>query len=114
MPPCPHGRLIELFGQRLPELPQPRPELWGGKNADAMRSRWRWVLSAKTKAGKRYAEDSDAAVDWFDRFFGYVAKCPHLVGHNDRGWTADLGWLMKADNFAKVIQGNYDPKLEAA
>lgn len=79
-----------------------------------MRSRWRWVLSAKTKAGKRYAEDADEAIGWFDRFFGYVAKCPHLVGHNDRGWTADLGWLMKADNFAKVIQGNYEPQREAA
>ncbi len=113
LPACPHIRLLELFGQRLPVLPQPKPELWAGKSADAMRARWKWVLTAKRTNGKRYATDAAEALDWFDRFFGYVAGSDFLTGRNGKWTNCDLGWLMKADNFAKVVQGNYENK-EAA
>lgn len=114
MPSCPHLRLLELFGRHLPELPQPKPELWQGKNAEAMRARWKWVLTAKRgTTGKRYAETADQAMDWFDRFFGYVAKSDFLTGKNGKWTNCDLGWLMKADNFSKVVSGNYENK-EAA
>lgn len=113
MPACPHTRLLELFGRHLPELPQPKPELWNGKPAEAMKARWRWVLTAKRSSGKRYAENAAEAVDWFDRFFGYVAKSDFLTGRSGKWTNCDLGWLMKADNFAKVVQGNYENK-EAA
>lgn len=111
-PPCPHLRLIELFGTHLPDLPQPKPELWQGKNADAMRARWRWVLTAKTRAGQRYATTESEALDWFCRFFSYVEKSDFLSGRNGKWGGCDLGWLMKADNFAKVVQGNYENRGE--
>lgn len=110
LPACPHTRLLELFAKHLPELPQPKPELWNGKPADAMRARWRWVMGAKHKSGKRYAETPAQAIDWFDRFFGYVAGSDFLTGRNGKWTNCDLGWLMKADNFAKVVQGNYENK----
>lgn len=31
-----------------------------------------------------------------------------LNGKNDRGWVATFDWLMKPNNFAKVLEGNYD------
>jgi biotin operon repressor len=112
LPDCPHGEIIELFAKHLPALPQPKAELWDGQRAKSLRARWIWVLTAKkTKgehAGQPYATDKASALAWFGRFFAYVAeKCPHLTGTNDRGWTADLGWLVKSDNFSKVLQGNY-------
>lgn len=110
LPDCPHTEIIQLFGERLPELPQPRAELWDGQRAKALTARWRWCLTAKRADGRRYATDRDEALQWFGRFFGYVRRCPLLMGENDRNWTADLGWLVKADNFAKVQQGNYDNK----
>lgn len=113
LPACPHTRLLELFGRHLPELPQPKPELWAGKPAEAMKARWRWVLTAKRTSGKRYAENVAEAVDWFDRFFGYVAKSDFLTGRSGKWTNCDLGWLMKADNFAKVVQGNYENKETA-
>lgn len=113
LPPCPHDNLIDLFGQHLPTLPQPKKELWEGKNAEAMRTRWKWVMTAKKKNGDRYATTKDEALAWFSRFFGYVATSDFLSGRNGK-WTAcDLGWLVKADNFAKVLQGNYDNKAIA-
>lgn len=112
LPDCPHGEIIKLFAKHLPALPQPKAELWDGQRAKSLRARWVWVLTAKkTKgehAGQPYATDRASALEWFSRFFAYVAeKCPHLTGTNDRSWTADLGWLVKSDNFSKVLQGNY-------
>ena len=113
LPTCPHETLIDLFSENLPTLPQPKKELWVGKNAEAMRTRWRWVLSAKKKSGDRYATNRDEAIAWFGRFFAHVAKSEFLSGTNGKWTGCDLGWLMKADNFAKVVSGNYDNK-EAA
>lgn len=112
LPTCPHETLIDLFGQHLPTLPQPKKELWQGKNAEAMRTRWKWVLTAKKRSGERYAATGEEAVDWFSRFFSYVAKSEFLSGASGKWTGCDLGWLMKADNFAKVVQGNYESKGE--
>lgn len=114
LPDCPHMKILESFGKHLPELPQPKPELWQGKNADNLRSRWKWVLTARRKNGNRYAEDQQQALDWFDRFFNYVAGSDFLSGRNGKWTNCDLGWLVKADNFAKVVQGNYENQKAAA
>lgn len=110
LPDCPHAEIIELFGDKLPELPQPRTELWGGQRAKALKARWRWCLTASRKDGRRYATNRDEALLWFGKFFAYIRRCPHLMGDNTRGWTPDLGWLVKEENFTKVQQGNYEVK----
>lgn len=112
LPHCPHVLLIDLFGQHLPELPQPKPEMWDGKNAENMRARWRWVLTAKRKSGQRYAENAEEALAWFGRFFAYVAGSDFLMGRRN-DFTCSLQWLMKAENFGKVVQGNYENKAAA-
>lgn len=108
IPNCPHQQLIDLYAQHLPELPYPR--IWEGERQNAMRARWRWVLTAKQKNGQQYATDEASAVAWFDRFFSYVAKSDFLSGRNGKWGGCDLGWLVKAENFAKVVQGNYENK----
>ena len=113
--PCPHGELLAIFAEELPTLPQPRAEAWTGARAKSLSCRWKWVLTAKKPSGQRYATTKAEGLDFFRRFFGYVATCPHLVGENNRGWMADLGWLANETNFSKVIDGNYDRKeLETA
>jgi uncharacterized protein YdaU (DUF1376 family) len=107
LPACPHLELIDLFGRHCPELPQPKPELWTGKSADHMRARWKWVLTATRRSGERYATTRDQALDWFGRFFTYVAKSDFLMGRSG-DFACSLQWLMKAENFAKVVQGNYE------
>jgi hypothetical protein len=113
IPDCPHLVLIDLYGKHLPELPQPRPELWDGKNAANMRARWKWVLTARKRDGSRYAENEAEALDFFTRFFAYVSGSAFLSGRNGKWGGCDLGWLVKADNFAKVVQGNYEEKRAA-
>jgi hypothetical protein len=31
----------------------------------------------------------------------------------DREWHCNLAWLMKLENFTKVLSGNYDNKAQA-
>jgi hypothetical protein len=112
LPQCPHLALIDLFGRCCPDLPQPKPELWDGKDADNMRARWKWVLTAKKRSGARYAETREEALDFFSRFFTYVSGSDFLMGRRS-DFTCSLQWLMKAANFAKVVQGNYENKAAA-
>jgi hypothetical protein len=106
IPNCPHQVLIEMYAKHLPELPY--PAIWEGKNQQAMRARWKWVLTAEKRDGTRHALDETGGIAWFERFFSYVAKSDFLTGRNAKFTNCDLGWLMKADNFGKVVSGNYE------
>lgn len=110
-PTCPHSEIIALYAKHLPMLPQ--PVAWEGQRQNELRVRWRWVLTAKKPNGQPYATDRESALGFFDRFFAYVAECRFLMGDNDRGWQADLGWLVKSANFEKVLSGRFGDK-EAA
>jgi len=114
LPDCPHLELLNIFAEQLPELPQPKPELWDGARAKALAARWKWCLTAKKRNGARYATSKAEALDFFRRYFGYVAKSDFLTGRDGRWSGCDLAWLVKAENFAKVMQGNYENRQEAA
>ena len=107
LPACPHRRLIALFADKVPELPRQKPELWDGSDKTAMQARWKWVLTAKRESGERYAIDEAEAVAWFGRFFDRVRESDFLTGRNDAWSGCNLGWLMKHENFKKVVAGNY-------
>lgn len=113
LPSCPHGILIDLFAKHLPTMPQPKPELWTGAKAAATAARWKWVLTATKKSGARYAETREEALSFFERFFAYVSKSDFLTGRNEKWTRCNLAWLMKADNFAKVLEGHYENESAA-
>lgn len=121
IPVCPLKQLVGLFALKCPTLPKPRYELFKESAAGkAMQARWKWLLSsdATREDGSRYAETGGEAIEWFGMFFENVHASEFLSGRAG-GWKADLGWLMKLENFMKVVQGNYTNKttvdqLEAA
>jgi len=115
-PACPHARLLDLFAELVPELPQPRREMWAdGKGAEAMRQRWKWLLTAKRSTnGHRYASTTEEGVEWFRRFFEAVGASDFLTGRNGAWRGCDLTWLMGKENFTKVVQGNYTNKDQAS
>jgi hypothetical protein len=113
LPTCPHQEILNAFAEQLPMLPQPKPELWGGARAKHLTARWRWLLTATKKNKERYAATSAEGVDWFKRFFGYVAGSDFLTGRDGKWTGCDLGWLLNEENFVKVVQGNYENKAAA-
>ena len=72
------------------------------------------MLTAKKPSGARYAETPEEAIDFFDRFFAYVAQSDFLTGRNGKWRGCTLAWLMDATNFAKVIEGTYNHEEERA
>lgn len=107
---CPQKEIISLYADALPELPQPR--VWEGAREKNLTARWRWVLSDLKTKGKPH--DREAGLGFFKRMFEYIHASDFLMGRTDGGWNADLGWIVKSENFAKIIQGNYENKEKAA
>jgi hypothetical protein len=117
IPDCPHLKLLELFAEKVPSLPQPMPELWAGTKAKNLRARWRWVMTAcrttGKRAGHRYATTADEGIAFFARFFAFVEESDFLTGRDGAWSNCCLDWLVKESNFSKVMQGNYAPKATA-
>lgn len=113
LPDCPHLEILSLFAEHLPTLAQPRPESWDGKRAENLRSRWRWLLTKTRKNGERYAENKEQGLEWFARFFAYVADSDFLMGRAGN-FSVTLDWLVNQTNFSKVLDGNYANRTEVA
>ncbi|MBC3796453.1 hypothetical protein [Acetobacterium tundrae] len=43
--------------------------------------------------------------------FFKTGKSDFLCGVNDRGWQANFDWILKPENFIKILEGNYDNKV---
>lgn len=97
--PVPHQEVIALYAKHLFALPQPK--VWNDKRKKALKARWHSGIPPHPEHGPINS------LSWWDGYFAYVATCPHLMGKNDRGWTADLEWLVNESNLLKVIEGKY-------
>lgn len=106
--PCPHKEILGLYAQELPDLAQPR--VWDGAREKNLRARWAWVLADLKKKGKPF--DKEAGLVFFQRMFGYIAGSDLLMGRSGK-WATSLPWIVEAENFAKIIEGNYENKVAA-
>ncbi|MGF6870612.1 hypothetical protein [Paraburkholderia sp. MM5477-R1] len=101
-PDCPHQGIIALYHELLPASPAIRD--WTPTRAAHLRARW-------NEDGKRQS------LEWWRRFFAYVAGCGFLTGrvtsNGRKPFTASLDWLLKAENFAKVREGHYENERTA-
>lgn len=88
------------FNNHLPALPQPRD----------MTEKRKKAIRSIVKRGGRYAEP-----DFFSRFFAYVSKSDFLMGRGAKPWRGCcFDWLLKPENFQKIIEGNYHPEDDNA
>ena len=94
----PHQAVIDLYHKHLPMLT--RTKVWSERRKKALKARWFSGLSHPEHGGID-------GLAWWDAYFAYAAKCPLLVGDNDREWKADLEWLINEANLIKVIEGKY-------
>lgn len=103
---CPQEKLVELYHERLPGLPTVRS--WNtATRKQNMAARWREMSQ------RQEFQSEQEGLDFFRSFFDFVGRSPFLMGQvqtnnsNSRPWRADLPWLMKSENFAKVIDRKY-------
>lgn len=96
IPDCPHDEIIALYHEALPA--NPRIRQWTESRQESLRTRWR-------------EDEKRQSLDYWRRFFKHVAASPFLTGQRtgrgERPFLPGLEWLVKAENFAKVIEGRY-------
>jgi len=93
--PIPVTKIIDLYHSRLPQLP---------KCQKLTKAREGYIK-------QRWREDMPAMSNW-ENFFDYVAGSQFLTGRTEprdgkRPFLADLEWITKASNFAKILEGKY-------
>lgn len=109
IPNCPTQRIVDLYHQILPMLP--RMEVMTDLRRSLIAGRWRQAVSPDKDdpAGR----DLNSGIEFFRDYFTFVAKSKFLTGQvngsrgRDRPFRADLEWLMRPSNFAKVYEGRY-------
>ena len=89
----------EVLGGRLPNA-----QLLNDKRKRVIAGRWKEMLNSKDPSGKVRFTDTVSGLAWFAKFFAKVALNPHWLGENDRGWRADLDWILKPDNFLRILE----------
>lgn len=96
IPDCPHREIISLYLKKLPMGIQPKS--WDGARAAALKTRWR-------ENKKRQS------LEWWERFFVYIAESDFLTGKivskDRKPFEIYLPWILKAENFNKIIDGFY-------
>ena len=107
-PDCPHEKLIALYHELLPTCT--KVVEWTEQRKALMRARWREQAQPN---GKRPGYGTvEQGIAFWHRFFAYVAKSEFLTGRAEPGpnrkpFVADLEWLVRPKNFARVIEGKY-------
>lgn len=108
LPDCPHEKIIELYHTQLPECPKVLQ--WHDTRQGYLRSRWKQMAKANGVT-PGYASE-EAGLAWWRKFFGYCAQSDFLTGKTEgrQGkppFVADLEWIVRPTNFAKIIEGKY-------
>jgi len=106
LPDCDHKAVIAIYHQCLPTLR--KVEVWNGTRAGYLRQRWREVAIELSAEKEITSKD---VLKWWTEFFVHIGKSRFLTGRtNDKGgrtFAADLEWIIKPSNFAKIIEGKY-------
>jgi hypothetical protein len=106
LPKCSHQEVIDLYHQKLPTLR--KVEVWNDARKGYLRQRWRDVSQELSLEKPIQTED---VLLWWSDFFTHIGTSKFLTGRvNDksgRAFTADLEWILKPSNFAKIIEGKY-------
>lgn len=106
IPDCKHSEVISLYHQHLPTLR--KVEVWNAARQGYLRQRWREVAQELSGSGPI---DSGHVLGWWGDFFQHVGKSKFLTGKvnskDGRAFAADLEWILKPSNFAKIVEGKY-------
>ena len=96
-PVCPVKEIVDLYNQKLPELPA--CTVLNDSRKKAIAARWREVVTTDkmTKA---------QGLEFFDWFFTMVRDSDFLMGRK-KEWKADIDFLFTASKFPRIVEGVY-------
>lgn len=89
---CPFTEIQNLWNSIC--ISYPKIQSIQGTRQKAVKARWNYYKS----------------IDRFRELFEIAEASDFLKGVNNRNWSADFDWLMKADSFAKALEGKYSDR----
>lgn len=102
-PDCPHQDIIALYHELLPS--NPKVKVWNEERRGWLRARWR-------------EDPKRQDLEYWRKFFSFIAsRCPFLTGQvegRESVFLPGLDWMVRPRNFAKIIEGQYRDKDDAA
>lgn len=103
-PVCPADKIVALYHELLPTCRQ--VAVITETRRSHLQQRWREMHSAGE------FKTQDEGLEAFADYFKFVARSHFLTGRakqigDRKPFVADLEWLVKPGNFAKVIEGKY-------
>lgn len=106
IPDCPHQRVLRLWAELLPTLPQ--PVRWTDTRQGYLRARWKELFADKSQ---KVTTEEDA-LRWLAKYFRWIGKSDFLMGRaaarpNKPPFVAELQWVLQPENFTKVLEGKY-------
>lgn len=90
--------VLDVYGRALPENPPAKYLTPGRKKAIEERIR---------------AEPERRLISWWRDFFARAASFSVVTGGGPRGWRADVDWLLREENMAKVLEGRLGRRAES-
>ena len=90
---CPHSEIINAYHQILPECDKVIISLWKPNT-----KRYRW-LQARWRESEKHQ-----SIEFWRRFFQAIRRYPFYIGQNDRAWKVNLEWMVKSENFIKLVE----------
>lgn len=92
---CPYQKIKDLYHSICISFPKIRAI--SGSREKAVAARWRTYKS----------------LDVFKELFTVAESSSFLKGSNNRDWSADFDWMMKSNNFSKILEHKYDDRTAA-
>lgn len=98
-PPCPQQEIIDLYREICVPAGMSDVRVWNKTRQGLLRARWR-------QASKHQS------LEFWRRYFEHCANSKFLTGQADPQpgkppFVADLEWIVKPNNFAKIVEGKY-------
>jgi len=111
LPPCQTQAVVDVFHEKLPELP--RVKLLNAGRKRAIGTLWRWVLTSKKSDGTPRATGPNEALIWLGEYFGRARDNDFLMGRIARagphaGWRCDFDFLLTEKGMKHVIEKTGD------
>lgn len=66
-------------------------------------------ISRRRRAGLERRLKDAGGLDGWEVALEKVASSPFMTGNSASGWRATLDFVLKEDNFTRLMEGNYDP-----
>lgn len=70
-------------------------------------------LTPQRRAALKARLAEAGGIDGWRTALAKARASPHLCGQNDRGWVASFDFITRQSSFAKLMEGNYDPRSSA-